>query len=68
MIYPRFLYEEQYKANPLLILLNENFHHFVILYDIEEYDNHNYISELKKKVLDRSIESEKLESKSQQKT
>ena len=36
-----FTYEKNNYTQPLLTLLNENFNHFKLVYDIEEYDNFN---------------------------
>ena len=59
-----FSYEEHNYTKPLLILLNENFNYFNIVYDIEEYDNSNVISAQKEELLKGTIQYEKSESKS----
>ena len=59
-----FSYEENNYTQPLLILLNENFNHFNIIYDIEEYDNSNVFSTHKEELLKGTMHYEKLESKS----
>ena len=53
-----FSYEENNYTQPLLILLNENFNHFNILYDCDEYDDSNDISDQKEEFLKESIKSE----------
>ena len=49
-----FSYEETKFTEPLLILLNENFNHFNIIYDIDEYEN---IKEINKSLDNISKES-----------
>ena len=46
-----YSYEENNYKNPLLLLLNENFNHFNILYDFEEYDDSKDNSEQKEEIL-----------------
>ena len=36
-----FSYEEQNYLKPLLLLVNENFNHFNIIYDIEEFEDND---------------------------
>ena len=60
-----YSYEENNYKNPLLLLLNENFNHFNILYDFEEYDDSKDNSEQKEEILKESIINENYESKIQ---
>ena len=41
-----FSYEDDVFSQPLLILQNENFNHFNIVYDIEEYNDEKNLFEL----------------------
>ena len=59
-----FSYGDNNYKNPLLLLMNENFNHFNILYDCDDYDNSYDISEQNEEFLKESIKSEKSESKS----
>ena len=38
-----FSYEEQNYLKPLLLLVNENFNHFNIIYDIEEFEDNDLL-------------------------
>ena len=58
-----FSYEDNNYKNLLLLLQNENFNHFNILYDCDEYDDSNDITDQKEEFLRESIKSEKSESK-----
>ena len=60
-----FSYEDNDYKNPLLLLQNENFNHFNIFYDCDEYDDSNDNSTNNKEFLIDSNKNENSEYKSQ---